>query len=133
MTKFKSISKDRRITRIVLASILLLGLLFFSLFNPLNYPITSCGFKNIFGIPCPSCGLSRSVFSFSHFHFQEAFGYNLMGPILLFISIIIFTLLMFEAISGKKITVYNFRKTRIILIFIFFTIWLGTWILAILS
>jgi len=41
-----------------------------------------CLFKRVTGLPCPSCGTTRSVLSISHFHFSDAIYYNPIGFII---------------------------------------------------
>jgi len=42
-----------------------------------KYPIHGiCLFKEIFGIDCPTCGLTRSFISISHLHFENAWDFN---------------------------------------------------------
>jgi len=35
-----------------------------------------CIFKNIFGIECPGCGMTRAFLSILHFEFDKAIAYN---------------------------------------------------------
>lgn len=42
-------------------------------------PFTVCLIKNVTGIPCPSCGITRTVLSLLHGHPVEALQYNLLG------------------------------------------------------
>ncbi|GAE87293.1 hypothetical protein JCM21531_648 [Acetivibrio straminisolvens JCM 21531] len=39
----------------------------------------SCLFKNATGLNCPSCGMTRSFVSISHFDFEGALRYNMAG------------------------------------------------------
>lgn len=41
-----------------------------------------CLFRRVTGLPCPSCGTTRSVLSISHFHFSDAIYYNPIGFII---------------------------------------------------
>lgn len=41
-----------------------------------------CWFKQQFGIPCPTCGMTRSVILTVHGHIGEAFTLNVGGPFL---------------------------------------------------
>lgn len=59
-----------------------------------------CWMYNSFRLPCPGCGLTRSVISFYHLDFQKAWFYNPFGII---ISISFFML----AISGFNNKISN--------------------------
>lgn len=39
-------------------------------------PILPCIIQKVTGFQCPGCGLTRSIRSFLHFEFREAFYYN---------------------------------------------------------
>lgn len=47
---------------------------------------TSCVYQNIFGIPCPGCGMTRSYKAFLHADFEQAFYYH---PLFLLVPIVI--------------------------------------------
>jgi len=38
-----------------------------------------CSFYNVTGLPCPGCGLTRSIVYLSHLNFEKAFRSNPMG------------------------------------------------------
>lgn len=42
-----------------------------------------CPFHFFTHLYCPGCGMSRMMFSLLHFHFYQAFRYNMLGFILL--------------------------------------------------
>jgi len=49
-------------------------------FTPETLPSTIvCGFRQMSGLPCPGCGLTRSVCSISHGHFGAAWEFNPFG------------------------------------------------------
>lgn len=48
-------------------------------------PVT-CIFKQVIGISCPSCGMTRAFLSILHFDFYNAFTYNILSiPLFIFI------------------------------------------------
>lgn len=51
---------------------------------------TLCAFKMFTGLPCPGCGLTHSFCSIGKGDFNEAFYYNLLGPPLFLLAILIF-------------------------------------------
>ena len=57
--------------------------LLLSLFLPPDgMGITICWFKWWFDLPCPGCGLTRSVTCISHLQFAKAIGYHPFGPLI---------------------------------------------------
>jgi hypothetical protein len=43
-------------------------------------PVSLCVFYNVTGLPCPGCGLTRSLASISHLCLGEALRYHPFGP-----------------------------------------------------
>lgn len=79
------------------------------------FGIRICPFYYLFKIPCPGCGLTRSIVCLLKFDIISSIKYNFMGIILtiLFIIYIIFLLL------GKQVILKNFiNKNKKILIII---------------
>ena len=50
---------------------------------------TVCGFKNLTGLPCPGCGLTHSFCALSRGSIGEAFEFNLLGPLLYAVLVLI--------------------------------------------
>lgn len=52
---------------------------------------TVCLFRNLFGRPCPGCGMTRAFFSLLHGDFAAAWEYNrlamIVAPLLLYLYI----------------------------------------------
>jgi hypothetical protein len=44
--------------------------------------VTVCWFKSCFELPCPGCGLTRSVTCISQFQFGKAWGYHPFGTLI---------------------------------------------------
>jgi len=45
-------------------------------------PLTQCLFEAVFGIPCPGCGLTRSLMAIARLDWSQALIYHLFGPVL---------------------------------------------------
>jgi len=66
-----------------------------------------CFFRNIFGICCPGCGLTRAFLSIFNFDLIGAFKYNILS-IPLFIFLVIVNILIVYDIILNKNKVWNF-------------------------
>ncbi|MDD3726535.1 MAG: DUF2752 domain-containing protein [Candidatus Ratteibacteria bacterium] len=60
---------------IVLYIVFPVVLFFIPLSSLYNLP-SICLYKNLFGIECPGCGMTRAVLSIIHLKFSEALTYN---------------------------------------------------------
>jgi hypothetical protein len=77
--------------------LLLIIILFFPIFlyliplDWINKQHTICLIKNVFGIDCFGCGITRAVLSGIHFNFEKAINYNKMVvfvlPLLIYVWI----------------------------------------------
>ena len=78
--------------RFINLSILIFGTLFvyLAITNIFSF---KCIFKDLFGIRCPGCGLTRSFISILNFDFISAIKYNVLG-IPIFISFILISFFM---------------------------------------
>lgn len=47
-----------------------------------------CLFRNITGIPCPGCGMTRSLIATGHLHFEDAVVFHPLGPPVLLLLIV---------------------------------------------
>lgn len=124
------LKRDQRIIRFFISLVMLFSLLFFSLLDPLQFPLTTCGFKQLFGIPCPSCGLSRSAYAFAHFEWINAFKHHLMGPILFIMVIIFVMVLAMELLSGKTVQFKKQKNIKSLIVISILLIWLGNWLIG---
>lgn len=98
-------SISRRDLYILLISGLALGYLwlFYSLENnAADEHAGVCLFRFVTGIPCPSCGSTRSVISLLHGHFLEALSINPLGIIVAVIMIVAPVWIFFDLAAGKS-------------------------------
>ncbi|MDP3399090.1 MAG: DUF2752 domain-containing protein [Bacteroidales bacterium] len=99
-----------------------------------------CLFKTVTGIPCPSCGSTRSVLSIVDGDFGQALIHNPIGFILALMLVILPPWLIFDLITGKR-SMHNFynraefylKKKAIIvpLIMIILIIWIRNILISI--
>ncbi|MFP6586915.1 MAG: DUF2752 domain-containing protein [Pirellulaceae bacterium] len=64
-----------RIAQVIALILLVLGIILPS--GGMGIPL--CMFKRMFSLPCPSCGLTRSVASVLHGDFLKSWGYHPLG------------------------------------------------------
>jgi len=119
-----TILENKKVYHILAISGIILLLIVFSFDNV-------CIFKNIFNIPCISCGLTRGFISIIHFNFIEAINYNVLS-IPLFILIIIYYILYIIYLF-KNNTLDLFYKYFIKHYKILFLILLISWIINVVK
>lgn len=84
-----------------------------------------CIFYNIFGIPCPGCGLTRSVMALLHGNIAESVAYNILGIPIIAISAVIVALLL--AGKGKEVKCW-FEKHKRLLILLAVVLLVISWV-----
>lgn len=57
-----------------------------SLWIPSGRPVL-CPMRLLFGIPCPTCGITRSVSAILHGHLAVAFELHLLGPVVVLAAV----------------------------------------------
>ena len=81
------------------------------IYHPADEPrFTVCIFKNLSGLDCPGCGLTRSFCALSQGHIAKAFYFNKLGPFLYVVFAAtwlrgLFSLLKLKAAAGFATTV----------------------------
>lgn len=69
--------------------------------------VSLCFFKNVTGIPCPSCGSTRSVLAILHQEYLNAWNWNPLGYIYVLLLVIAPLWILFDGITRKE-TFYQF-------------------------
>lgn len=110
----------RVINLIILTIIIIFVLLVVS--GTIHY---SCIFKNIFGICCPGCGLTRSFRCILNFDLMGSIKYNILGIPLFICFIVSCIMLIFDIIKNSdnsiKMLMWIFKRYYLIIIFILIT------------
>lgn len=66
-----------------------------------------CGFKKMFGIRCPGCGLTRAFREILHLNFYSAFSYNVLSIPLFTIGIVLCVGLIVDIVTNSnKLIIY---------------------------
>ncbi|GEM_PF-1654779 len=86
-----------------------------------------CLVKEILGIPCPGCGILRSISELVNFHFLNSIHYNPVGLMIVF-SILSQTISRFLLIAGFLSQKFVNNQTRILNSLII-TLLLANWII----
>jgi hypothetical protein len=61
-----------------------------------------CPFKMLTGLPCPGCGVTKSIIFFYKGEIGKSFGYHLFGPFVVLFCITTIVVLGIELITRKK-------------------------------
>ncbi|MFC1537639.1 DUF2752 domain-containing protein [Gemmatimonadota bacterium] len=61
-----------------------------------------CIWQNFTGLPCPFCGLTRSICEISHGRLFEAMDFNLFGPVVYATGILALAMSLYIWVSGGK-------------------------------
>lgn len=64
--------------------------------------VLPCVFRELTGVPCPACGLTRSVCETAHGRLAEAFAYHYLGPLVYLAAWIILVWGLTAAATGKE-------------------------------
>jgi len=118
--------------RLLLSSLLLCGLLIFSLFQfkqldgIINGPL--CLFRRLTGKPCLFCGLSRSLLNSFRLNLRDAFLFHFAGVFVFFAVIALAINTYVEAFTGKKVHIVLSGKGRRIIAFCAVILLLSQWL-----
>lgn len=83
--------------------------------NALGNDPTVCLIKSITGVPCPSCGSTRSVLSIFSGHFTEALYWNPLGVVIVLILLIAPFWIAFDLVTRNDSLLRFYNQTELIL------------------
>ncbi len=99
------LSKDKFIMRTAGIILIFAFLVAAKCYNPFESRLITCRFKELTGYECPTCGISRSIYSLISLNVADSIRYNPLGII---VVLGLFTLLIkfaAELISKKEIVI----------------------------
>jgi hypothetical protein len=89
--------------------------IFLNFYGIISPSVTTCLFKTMTGLPCPSCGATRSALEICHGHFLQGLLLNPIGYIITMMLLIIPGWIVKDLISDED-TFYNFyQKVELLL------------------
>jgi len=68
---------------------------------------TLCPTRLAFGIPCPSCGITRACCAATRGHFVDSISYHLFGPLVVAGALVLVPALIVEAARRRRIAVLS--------------------------
>lgn len=74
--------------------------------------IPLCWVKAATGLPCPGCGLTRSVSSLAHLHFWDSLRYHPFGPLVLALGVFCAVMLLGGAKRRVRVARWLARRDR---------------------
>lgn len=66
-----------------------------------DWPLPQCLLRKFTGIPCPSCGCTRSLAAWTQFDLEQAFRFNPLFFVVCLIAIAWIALTSFERLAGR--------------------------------
>ncbi len=70
-----------------------------------------CPFKNIFGIPCPFCGMTRSFLFLGHGEIRQACRLNPLGP-LVYVTVVVLWFYYAAMMTARKEVMVRLSKNE---------------------
>lgn len=111
----------------------LLAILIIVMMPPDGFGFSVCLFQHLFGLPCPACGLTRSMASILHFEWVKSFLYHPLGGIVLAYLVICLVTnqpdyFKSKLVANRKIwqRVFSYQ----FLFFLFLAVWIARIILS---
>ncbi|MEO7991028.1 MAG: DUF2752 domain-containing protein [Chryseolinea sp.] len=74
-----------------------------------------CLFKNLTGMPCPSCGITRSIIQFYSGHFEVGLLINPLGLLAAIMLVIVPLWIMYDVTRGAQSMADYYKKTELVL------------------
>jgi Protein of unknown function (DUF2752) len=74
-----------------------------------HLPFLSCPLRTLTGIPCPTCGMTRSFVAIAQGRLDQALGYHLFGPAVFLLFLTVAASLLWELKTNRNQTFFHRR------------------------
>lgn len=111
----------------------LLAILVIMVMPPDGFGISICLFQHLFDLPCPACGLTRSMTSILHFEWVKSFLYHPLGGIVLAYLVLCLVTNQPDYMKSKLVAkrkIWQQLFSYQLLIFLFLGVWIARIILS---
>lgn len=71
-----------------------------------------CPFKMITGLPCPGCGMVKSMVFFYVGDLPRSFKYHIFGPFIILVSVAIILILLYEVVTNSTVKLNLLYSTK---------------------
>jgi len=115
LTNFTNKKNSSKLLSILGATVILLFPLYVYLFSfeDITTAQSLCPFKMTTGLPCPGCGITKSIASIYDGDIIQSFNYHIFGPFAFVFFIGLIMLLSFELLINKEFFRSIFYSTKI--------------------
>lgn len=91
-------------------------------FLPWHRVPSVCMFYHVTGLPCPSCGMTRSVLALTRLDFRDAIAFNPLGPVFVGIFILWWVLSVYQMATGRRVYLLEWAGNHVSLLAIIGTV-----------
>jgi len=89
-----------------------------------SLPLPVCVLREVTGVSCLTCGLTRSLHAASHGHFMEAFRFHLVGPVLIVGLAVVAMVCIAEGTGGKDMGLWGSRRLQKTVLIVLVLVWI---------
>ncbi|MBN2415842.1 DUF2752 domain-containing protein [bacterium] len=126
------LQRREKIHASVLAAVLALIFLFTAAPASFRTFLPDCLFRSVTGVPCPSCGLTRSFQAASRLDVTRAADSHVLGPWIYLALFLLFLLSLLRLLTNRRIVRIPATVLRAGLL-LFFILYIGVWICGLLN
>jgi hypothetical protein len=90
--------------------------------------LTVCLFENLFGIPCPGCGMTRAFLYLGHGDIESALQLNVNSPAAFLTAVVLWMQFAFSVIARTEIRIHLAPGEKYFIAIVAVTVLMSGWI-----